>query len=276
MLLTDPHSIRSGDQREAERAFDALFLRQLLQASGAFEPKEGASPIFADLIVDSLAHALARADGPGGRGPLSLLSGQAEPAPSAPGAGAPGGIDPATLLASPRGSFAPGSVAPPASERRPAAPAAPPFLGLERLVAGPSSLTSAFGTRIDPLGAGHRHHHGVDLAAPEGSTIVAAAGGVVRSVGERGAYGQAVEIDHGGGITTLYAHASELLVAAGERVSKGQPIAKVGQTGRATGPHLHFELRVKERPVNPSRALKAYADRPEEKGAALDPRGPRP
>ena len=119
-------------------------------------------------------------------------------------------------------------------------------------------VTSAFGMRHDPFDGHLTRHAGVDLAAEEGADIRAAAGGVVLRAGARGGYGDAVEIDHGGGVTTLYAHASELLVREGEEVAPGQPIARVGQTGRATGAHLHFELRKGGRPVDPSRALMNY------------------
>jgi murein DD-endopeptidase MepM/ murein hydrolase activator NlpD len=86
---------------------------------------------------------------------------------------------------------------------------------------------------------------------------------VVRRAGERGGYGQALEIDHGDGVVTLYGHASELLVREGDRVDPGQPILRVGSTGRSTGAHLHFEVRVGGRPVDPGRALKIYGLRAE-------------
>ena len=87
--------------------------------------------------------------------------------------------------------------------------------------------------------------------------------GVVKSAGPRGGYGFAVEVDHGNGLTTLYGHASELLVSPGQAVRAGQEIARVGSTGRSTGAHLHFEVRVGGRPVDPGRVLKAYAARVE-------------
>lgn len=133
-------------------------------------------------------------------------------------------------------------------------------------------VTSAFGLRHDPFDGHLTRHAGVDLAAQEGDDIRAAAGGVVLRAGPRGGYGDAVEIDHGGGVTTLYAHASELLVREGEQVAPGQPIARVGQTGRATGSHLHFELREGGRPVDPSRALKNYRLRADDRSDA----GPKP
>jgi murein DD-endopeptidase MepM/ murein hydrolase activator NlpD len=114
-------------------------------------------------------------------------------------------------------------------------------------------------------------HAGVDLRAAAGDPIRAAGEGVVRRAGPRGGYGNAVEVDHGGGVTTLYAHASEVLVNPGEKVAARQEIARVGQTGRATGPHLHFEVRVDDRQVDPTRyagvayrALNAYQQRAED------------
>lgn len=107
------------------------------------------------------------------------------------------------------------------------------------------TLTSRFGWRY------RRHHEGIDLAAPRGTPIYAARDGVVEFSGWRGGYGRAVFVNHGGGIVTVYGHASKLLVDAGQRVKKGQLIAKVGCTGVCTGSHLHFEVRVGGRATNP-------------------------
>ncbi len=125
-------------------------------------------------------------------------------------------------------------------------------------------VSSGFGARVDPINHLASNHPGVDFAAAEGTAISAASGGVVRRAGDRGGYGSAVEIDHGGGLTTLYAHASQLLVKEGQRVSPGEPIARVGHTGRTTGDHLHFEVRVNGTPVDPMRALKSYGLRADE------------
>ena len=125
-------------------------------------------------------------------------------------------------------------------------------------LSGTGTVTSGYGWRADPFDGHLARHAGVDLAGPEGATIRAAGGGVVRRAGYRGAYGNAVEIDHGNGVSTLYAHASALLVADGQHVDPGQAIARVGQTGRATGAHVHFEVRAGGKPVDPERALKAY------------------
>jgi murein DD-endopeptidase MepM/ murein hydrolase activator NlpD len=110
-------------------------------------------------------------------------------------------------------------------------------------------LTSRFGWRR------WRHHDGIDIAAPYGTPITAARDGMVVFSGWYHAYGRAIIIDHGEGLQTLYGHASRLLVRTGQRVTKGQIIAHVGSSGRSTGPHLHFEVRINGRPVNPIKYL---------------------
>jgi len=107
-------------------------------------------------------------------------------------------------------------------------------------------MSSPFGIR------GYSFHPGVDICNVVGTPIHAAKGGVVVSAGWMGAYGYAVDIDHGGGVVTRYGHCSRVLVAAGESVGPGQAIARMGSTGRSTGPHLHFEVRIHGRAVNPS------------------------
>lgn len=104
-------------------------------------------------------------------------------------------------------------------------------------------VSSNFGTRRDPLHGGHRQHGGVDIAAPRGTAIAAAAPGKVVFAGRRGGYGNLVEVEHADGRRTRYAHADQILVKPGETVERGQTLATVGSTGRSTGPHLHFEVR---------------------------------
>jgi murein DD-endopeptidase MepM/ murein hydrolase activator NlpD len=115
----------------------------------------------------------------------------------------------------------------------------------------PGRVTSSFGARVHPVLGTTRMHNGVDLAGSSGTPIKAAAGGTVAYAGVRGGYGNTVIIDHGNQYATLYGHASSLNVSAGEKVSAGETIAAVGSTGLATGPHLHFEVRLLGVPVNP-------------------------
>jgi len=112
-------------------------------------------------------------------------------------------------------------------------------------------ITSPFGNRMHPILGYVRFHAGLDFGADYGSPIFAAQAGTVILAGWYGGYGQAVLIDHGGGVTTLYGHASELYVSEGDRVQRGQAIATIGSSGLSTGPHLHFEVRVSGEPVNP-------------------------
>ncbi len=114
------------------------------------------------------------------------------------------------------------------------------------------SVTSQYGYRIHPIYKTKKYHSGMDLAAPQGSNAVAAEAGTVRMAGWNGGYGYCVIIDHGGGVATLYGHNSKLLVSAGQTVSRGQVIAKVGSTGNSTGPHLHFEVLINGSTTNPA------------------------
>ena len=115
--------------------------------------------------------------------------------------------------------------------------------------------SSNYGYRLDPFTGRSTFHTGVDLIAPPGTQVVAAAGGVVATVGFNSEYGNMVDVDHDNGLTTRYAHLTRSLVKVGDVVMKGQNIALVGATGRATGPHLHFEVREKGIPLNPNKFL---------------------
>jgi len=111
-------------------------------------------------------------------------------------------------------------------------------------VPGAKRVTSEFGYRIHPILKTGKPHTGIDIAAPTGTNVVAANGGRVMKAGWNDSYGYLVMLDHGGGIVTLYAHNSSLLVSDGDIVMRGQVISKSGSTGVSTGPHLHFEVRI--------------------------------
>lgn len=114
---------------------------------------------------------------------------------------------------------------------------------------------SGFGFRSDPFTGRAALHTGIDFAAPPGTPILAAAGGVVLSTDYHPQYGNLLELDHGNGLVTRYAHNSRILVKTGDLIKRGQPVAHVGSTGRSTGPHLHFEVLVDGVPQDPSRFL---------------------
>jgi murein DD-endopeptidase MepM/ murein hydrolase activator NlpD len=112
-------------------------------------------------------------------------------------------------------------------------------------------ISSYFGHRTDPFNGRKAFHRGVDFAGPAGAQVVSVASGVVTYSKDRFGYGKTVEINHGNGYVTRYAHNQKVLVAVGDTVQKGQPIALIGSTGRSTGPHLHFEVLKQGRAVDP-------------------------
>ncbi|MBV9498111.1 MAG: M23 family metallopeptidase [Acidobacteriaceae bacterium] len=113
------------------------------------------------------------------------------------------------------------------------------------------ALSSSFGGRWDPFSGEGAFHTGVDLQAPRGTPVHVTADGVVENAGWSGSYGKLVVVDHGGGLETYYAHLSQLLVVPGEDLRRGQILGLSGGTGRATGPHVHYEVRMGGTPVNP-------------------------
>jgi murein DD-endopeptidase MepM/ murein hydrolase activator NlpD len=250
---------------DAEAALAATLWKQVLQSSGAFGDKSGWGGMAADVLSEAVADAIGR-DGP------ALVSSDKE-ATTAAAAGrfelppAKGqGHDLRDLMHSDRAHHGHGHDTLPKMEGQ-----------LLALVDGPAHISSHFGPRADPLGHTHRHHDGVDIAAPVGAAIRAAGSGVVTWVGPRGGYGNLVEITHTDGRRTRYAHASRIHVEKGQRIQGGEVIAEVGQSGRATGPHLHFEVRGPRgsgdaaRPVDPAainlnRALKTYGARADSSG----------
>ncbi|MDQ2662626.1 MAG: peptidoglycan DD-metalloendopeptidase family protein [Candidatus Eremiobacteraeota bacterium] len=113
-------------------------------------------------------------------------------------------------------------------------------------------ITSPFGYRHSPFGGGTEFHQGLDIGAAMGTTITAPAGGTVIMAQWYGGYGNYILIDHGGGMSTGYGHLSQIFVAVGQAVQKGQAVGAVGSTGASTGPHLHFEVRINGKPVDPA------------------------
>jgi len=135
-----------------------------------------------------------------------------------------------------------------------------PFMPLRMPLLGDASVTSPFGYRPDPFLGRPALHSGVDLAQGYGAEIRATGAGRVTHAGPMGGYGIMVEIDHGNGLTTRYAHMSEALVEEGQDVAKGAVLGRIGSSGRSTGPHLHYEVRVDGEPVDPERYLRAGAE----------------
>lgn len=158
-------------------------------------------------------------------------------------------------------------------DEAPAAPASSVSIP-SRMPLSNASLTSSYGMRTHPVLGGRRNHAGVDLAAPTGTPIYATADGVVSKAEWFSSYGLFVSIEHGAQLQTRYAHMSRIAVADGERVRKGDVIGYVGSTGRSTGPHLHYEVRVEGRAVNPipymveTEAQQAYQVALDDKDAA--------
>jgi murein DD-endopeptidase MepM/ murein hydrolase activator NlpD len=130
-------------------------------------------------------------------------------------------------------------------------------LPLSRPLGGQFEITSGYGTRVDPFTRSYAMHSGIDFRAPTGTSVRVTAPGRVIEAGTSGGYGRMVEVDHGHGISTRYAHLSSILVKEGDIVAAGAVIGHVGSTGRSTGPHLHYEVRIDEDATDPMRFLRA-------------------
>lgn len=117
-------------------------------------------------------------------------------------------------------------------------------------------INNEFGFRRNPFGGrSYEFHSGLDIDGQKGDVVVAPANGVISKAGWQGGYGNLIEIDHGNGLTTRYGHLSKIDIQVGDTVQRSQPIGSVGSTGRSTGPHLHYELRLNEKAINPRRFL---------------------
>ena len=137
-------------------------------------------------------------------------------------------------------------------------PAIAPMQDSAPSVVLPGRVSSAYGWRTDPINAGTKFHKGMDIALPHGHEVPAPREGRVVFAGEQQGYGNTVIVDHGGQMTTRYAHLSEIAVREGEDVTAGQLLGRVGATGRATGPHLHLEVLEAGQTVNPAEKLATY------------------
>jgi len=228
------------DASDGARTLESILLKQLIQDSGAFKGmSQAGGKIYGEMFCEALANAVAQG---GGIGIAKLVEGSFEKAGVNDAAGA-------TDEASPTSGFLHDGHASPLKPSPAAADAPVP------------EVSSGYGKRTDPIDGSQKFHTGIDVAAQEGSAILAAASGVVRTAGRRGGYGNAVEIDNGRGISTLYGHASALNVKPGQHVDAGDPIALVGHTGRATGSHLHFEVRKDGKPIDPQSTLNRWQER---------------
>ncbi|MFW5634178.1 MAG: M23 family metallopeptidase [Erythrobacter sp.] len=161
--------------------------------------------------------------------------------------------------------------------RGPGAPAERPVISVpSRMPLSGFRMTSDYGMRTHPVLGRRAHHKGVDLAAPTGTPVYATADGIIGRADFSPSYGLVIYVDHGADLETRYAHLSKLAVDRGERVRKGDLIGYVGSTGRSTGPHLHYEVRVEGVAVNPipymveTEVQVAAADRPELTGQGGD------
>ena len=243
--------------------FEAMLLSQMLSSmrSSMFGDDEDAGfakgPL-ADAMYTELSLALSRAGGFGmADAMLDPIMRQTGIDIGGAGEGTfalPGMPQPAGLAAFPSGlpQAIPATGAPVSSGAAPAL--------REALFEG--RLSSNFGWREHPVTGGLKFHQGVDIAMPEGRDVPAARAGEVTFAGEQGGYGLTVVIDHGGGVSTRYAHLSELKVQQGDRVTDGQTIALSGATGRVTGAHLHFEVLDQGRPIDPAAGVgRLYASR---------------
>ena len=130
-------------------------------------------------------------------------------------------------------------------------------LPVRRPLEGETDTASGFGVRQDPFTGSPAMHTGLDIHADVGNPVRASADGTVTAAGWNGGYGRMVNVDHGNGLSTRYAHLSAIEVRVGQSVRTGQIVGKVGSTGRSTGPHLHYETRLRGEPVDPQKFLRA-------------------
>lgn len=216
---TDPKRM---NREEAARQFESYLAQMMVKEMRATLPEGGlfgskAAEMFSEVFDQEIAKRISESGRLGLQKSILARLGEAAPTPEVPLPGRP--------------------------ETNALFPSEVPVVG--------GRISSAFGKRRDPFHGQERHHKGVDIAAPTGAPIQPVRPGTVAFAGEKRGFGNVVVVDHGGGLQTTYAHCERLLVQPGQRVVAGQPIATVGQTGRATGPHVHVEARLHGAAVDP-------------------------
>lgn len=242
--------------REFESMLILQMLRQMQQsvtADGGDETGFGSNPL-GDTLFQEVAQQLSRSGG------FGLADGLAEAMDRGRG-----GLTANPLDAQP-------SPMPPSIERRTLPIDREPFPLPDAAVPLPmdSRVSSNFGWREDPFSGDRRFHGGVDIPAPQGRDVPAARAGRVVFAGAQGGYGRTVVVEHDNGVRTRYAHLASTQVAEGDRVRAGQVVGQVGQTGRATGPHLHFEVIQAGQRVDPHLAARRFAEALKKVGPVAD------
>ena len=270
MHITESNAVASAAPatapapREAERRqilalvqqFEGMLLTEMLRdvRAGDDDDTDGSFGLggstMNDMMQSEFGTALSKAGGLGmGDMLVKAFARQAEAASS--------GVSPGGLSA---------AAVPPLAVAATTGDAAPSTAAADGLAVPAATVSSEFGWRADPLNGQARFHKGTDLRMAYGTEVHAAAAGVVVAAGDRAGYGMTVVIDHGDGRETRYAHLSTIDVAPGDPVAGGQPIARSGNSGRTTGPHLHFEAREYGQPVDPRLAATAWTGRKSDTG----------
>jgi len=236
----DSTAIDREQLRTLAAQFEAILMSQMLKEMRAsvFEDGEesGFEGPFGDTMYSELSLALSRA---GGLGLARSLSDAFDRQVNG-------------TLATPGATTPPAPVSPP---QAPTAAVPPSSSGAGEATVPEGRVTSSFGVRRDPFDGTARMHKGTDIAMPAGTEVPAARAGRVTFAGERSGYGLTVKVEHQGGMSTRYAHLSEVAVAPGDTVAAGQSIARSGMSGRATGPHLHLEVLEGGQAVDPAEVL---------------------
>ncbi|MCL4811326.1 MAG: peptidoglycan DD-metalloendopeptidase family protein [Vicinamibacteraceae bacterium] len=257
--------------RQVALEFEALLLSQMFKQmrQSLLDEQEqdeglGASTLFDTLDVELSRH-LAAQGGIGlarmveeGLRRTGLVGAEAIGSAEAP-VGAPTAGSVARPFVTTPGSAVPSVVAPASTSAAPAATAAPATDDVTLHLPFEARTSSAYGWRSDPFHGKSRFHSGIDLAAAYGREVPVAAAGRVTFAGERGAYGQLVVVEHANGVETRYAHLSGIEVTAGQQLALGDVVGRVGQSGRATGPHLHFEVLLNGERVDPGQVARGVA-----------------